>query len=381
MLGRRELPGAEAGGTGAAAGGGGAQAGAPREQVVVVRGTAKADEHFRHRDQGGRLTTHTDGGERQRYFDDDDRDLSTVIKQERLKGGVGDFDRLLADNIMRNSRFQNDADEDEYGEGAGEIYAQGGGGSRRRGGAEKERERMRHRAMAAHTREKRLVDDCRQCLSHARAARHLIVAMGQFSYLSLPTNAPLVAHHCLITPFEHCRSTLLLDENAWQDVRNFKKCLVRMFDQRGMDVIFMETVMSITTNRHTSIECIPVPRHVAAEAPGWFKQGLLTSDEEWAQHHKIIDTRGKDVRRCIPDNFAFFHVDFNLEGGYAHVIEDTAQFKVTFGRGIIAGMLDLEPRLYLNPAREDHAAQRLRVVDFKPLYEPFDWTAQLRNSQ
>ncbi len=105
-----------------------------------------------------------------------------------------------------------------------------------------------------------------------------------------------------------------------------------MFGAEKREVIFLETVMELSKQRHIFIECIPIPRADAEQAPIYFKKALLESESEWAQHKKIIDTRGKSVKRCIPAGFPYFSVEFGMGGGFAHVIEDEKRFSRYFGR-------------------------------------------------
>ena len=41
-------------------------------------------------------------------------------------------------------------------------------------------------------------------------------------------------------------------------------------------------------------------------------QALLEGDEEWSQHDsaRCIDTKGKGIRRSVPESFPYFHVEF-----------------------------------------------------------------------
>lgn len=40
----------------------------------------------------------------------------------------------------------------------------------------------------------------------------------------------------------------------------------------------------------------------------------------------------KDVRHSVPKGFPYFAVDFGLQGGFAHVIEDEQNFPAYFGK-------------------------------------------------
>jgi hypothetical protein len=49
------------------------------------------------------------------------------------------------------------------------------------------------------------------------------------------------------------------------------KCLIRMYDAEDKGVVFYETVISLRWQKHTYIECVPVPYQHYDELPGYFK--------------------------------------------------------------------------------------------------------------
>jgi hypothetical protein len=157
-----------------------------------------------------------------------------------------------------------------------------------------------------------------------------------------------------------------------------------MFEARGAQPVFFEQYLGGggaggVPSRHTmAIECVPLPLRDAAAAPGYFKQAILASDEEWAQHKKIYDTGGC-VRGTVPAGFAYFDVSFGLVSGYAHVIEDQAGWDADFGRHTLEGLLEMDEAgipLRRRPKLPFEEMQR-RVVDFGQAFAPFDWTQQL----
>ena len=42
----------------------------------------------------------------------------------------------------------------------------------------------------------------------------------------------------------------------------------------------------------------------------------------------------------------YFHVDFGLDNGFAHVIEDEPNFSRRFGHEVVGGMMDIEARTF-----------------------------------
>ncbi|XP_051178445.1 uncharacterized protein [Lolium perenne] len=223
-------------------------------------------------------------------------------------------------------------------------------------------------------------DRCLYCFENPSRPKHLVVAIGNFTYLMLPQFERVVPGHCVILPLQHESATRAIDSNVWEEVRNFKKCLLKMFAQQSKDVIFMETVICLAKQRrHCMIECIPVPNEVSDKAPMYFKKAIDEAEEEWSQHEmkKLIPTSG-NLRQVIPDNFAYFHVEFGLDHGFVHVIDDDSRFSAGFGLDVIRGVLRL-PGEDMHRRRR-HASvddQKQAVASFTKDWQPFDWTKEL----
>ena len=90
-----------------------------------------------------------------------------------------------------------------------------------------------------------------------------------------------------------------------------------------------------------------------------------------------IDQNG--IRRAVPKGLPYFHVDFGLQNGFAHVIEDELEFPKNFAQGIIGGMLDVEPRVWRQPKREPFESQKKKVLAFGAQWKDFD--PKLRSSR
>ncbi|KAI9088574.1 hypothetical protein K1719_029688 [Acacia pycnantha] len=185
------------------------------------------------------------------------------------------------------------------------------------------------------------------CLENPNRPMHLVISIANYTYLMLPQWQPLVPGHCCILPIQHESATRTVDE-----------------DQRC----------------HCMIECIPVPRHVAKNAPLFFKKAIEEAEDEWSQHNakKLIDTSLKGLRSSIPAHFPYFHVEFGLNKGFVHVIDDEKQVNSNFGLNVLRGMLHLpEEDMYRRHRYEAVDMQKQAVASFLKEWEPFDWTKQL----
>ncbi|XP_061074056.1 CWF19-like protein 2 isoform X2 [Conger conger] len=320
--------------------------------------------------RGGRrkkkaVETHRDG-ERVRYFQDDDRtDLQEMVRREKMSTSQDQnalYSRMAA-KMMGKQDGDNYTLDDMFVSSAAQKERPG-----------QEEERQRSRAIQEHQRWASLALKCPYCFDSPELPKHLVIALASKAYLCLPNCVSLSEGHCLIAPLQHHTSATGMDEDVWAEIQMFRKALVKMFEDQDQDCVFMETHLNPKNRRHMVYECIPLPRELGDMAPIYFKKALLESDEEWAMNKKVVDLSSKDIRHSIPKGLPYFSVDFGLQGGFAHVIENEHKFPHYFGKEIIGGMLDLEPRRWRKPIRENFDDQRKKVLEFAKWWKPFDCT-------
>lgn len=328
-------------------------------------------------------------GEIVRYnADDDTTTLGELLRQERFGGGMADqknLDAQFAQAIMGDGKFENDL---EYIDDNAEKL----GRQKMRSDAMK-----RQFAINDYKRTQQALASCHFCYGEDDSPpKAPVVAMGTRVFLSCTTNEELVNGHCLIVPIQHHLNMLEGDDDVWDEVRNFMKCLMRMFAEEDKGVVFFETVISLKWQKHACIECVPVPWDQFELLPAYFKESILQSEAEWSQHKKVIDfsARPGGFRRAMVPNLPYFMVQFDHKGekGYGHVIEgggeadedeggDDAdkgsEFPQYFAGEIIGNLLDLEPRRWRRPKRMDFRLNKERVAQFKKQYDKFDWTGMI----
>ncbi|PPQ99199.1 hypothetical protein CVT26_014122 [Gymnopilus dilepis] len=323
--------------------------------------------------------------------DDDQLTLGEMLRQERMTGGPADqknLDAQYARAVMGDGKFENDLD---YIDDNVEKLA---------------RQKMRSDAMKRqfaindYKRTQQALASCNFCHGdNDSPPKAAVIAMGTRVYLSCTLTEELVNGHCLIVPIQHHLNMLEGDDDVWEETKNFMKCLMRMYAEEDKGVVFFETVISLRKQRHTYIECVPVPWEQFDLLPGYFKESILTSEAEWSQHKKLIDfsARPGGFRRAMVPNLPYFMVLFDHKGenGYGHVIEGPAEhqegdedgldegekgggeFPHYFATEIIGNVLDLEPRKWRRPKRVDLRRNIDRVAEFKKKYDKFDWTGMI----
>ncbi|KAG5128463.1 hypothetical protein JHK82_029298 [Glycine max] len=296
------------------------------------------------------------------------------ISSEQKKG-EDDGDMHLAHKIMQNKQFRASTQaDDEYDFEDGPSRK-----SRKKQGGD-DHKSIQKKTNRFLTQQER----CLFCLENPNRPMHLVVSIANFTYLMLPKWQPVVPGHCCILPIQHESATRTVDDNVWTEIRNFKKCLIMMFAKQEKEVVFLETVMGLAQQRrHCMVECIPLPEDIAKEAPLYFKKAIDEAEDEWSQHNakKLIDTSQKGLRNSIPKHFPYFHVEFGLNKGFVHVIDDEKQFNISLGLNVIRGMLHLaEEDMYRRRRYEAVEVQKQAVESFSKEWKHFDWTKQLHET-
>ncbi|KAL5520023.1 hypothetical protein ACEPAG_1683 [Sanghuangporus baumii] len=336
-------------------------------------------------------------GELVRYnADDDDLTLGEMLRQERFGAGMSDqknLDSELAAAITRDGGFEDDL---EYMDDNAERL----GRKKMRSDAMK-----RQFAIQDYKKTQKVLATCPFCYGEDDSLpKAPVIAMATRCYLSCTLTEELVQGHCLIVPIQHHLATLEGDDDLWDEIRNFMKCLMRMFAEEDKGVIFYETVINLKWQAHTVIECVPLPWEQYEDAPAYFRESILAAETEWTQHKKLIDfsARPGGFRRAMVPNLPYFMVQFDYKGekGYGHVIEGTSEaagldepdgavdegekgggdFPKYFAAEIIGNVLDLEPRRWRRPRRIDFRFNKERVSKFKKKYDKFDWTGMIGKS-
>ncbi|GBE59079.1 cwfj c-terminus 1 family protein, putative [Babesia ovata] len=188
----------------------------------------------------------------------------------------------------------------------------------------------------------------------------------------------------VLSPKQHLQSTLYLDDNTYTEIRNYQKTLVRMFDEQGKAVVFVEVSLrdpylrnkedgGTRRHQHCRIDCFPIPSEALDEARSFFRKAVGELVPEWARNRKVMEVKGKSgVRELIPRGFDFVYVDYSLSGdGIACVVEDGSGVPMSFAREVVAGVLrmDAMARAFRKPDTYTQALSWLRNQ-----YQNFDWT-------
>jgi len=317
------------------------------------------------------------GAERGQVEENENMTIEDMVREERrTRGQAGGDGARLAERIAKDGKFDNDL---EYmDENAAKLAKR----------VHKSDANLRNVAIGEYQKLNRILENCPLCHHEDTDTPPIapVVSLGTRTYLTLPTEPELSPFSAMIIPTQHHTNLLECDDDEWEEIRNFMKSLTRFYHGRGQDVIFYENAAFPHRKPHAAMTAVPLPYSLGETAPAFFREAFLTSESEWSQHKKIVDTLAKAkgglgraaFRRSLVKEMPYFHVWFELDGGAGHVVEESEKWPRgdLFAREIVGGMLGLEPDVIKRQGRWHRGVDK-RVEGFRKLWRKFDWTRVL----
>ncbi|KAL2043460.1 hypothetical protein N7G274_003767 [Stereocaulon virgatum] len=317
------------------------------------------------------------GRERGIVEENEDMRIEDMVKQERrTRNQVGGDGQRFAERIAKDAKFDNNL---EYmDENASKLAKR----------VQKSEIHLKNIAISDFQKMNRILDNCPLCHHEDTDTPPVapVVSLATRVYLTLPTEPEISDGGACIIPVQHRGNLLECDDDEWEEIRNFMKSLIRMYHDQGRDVIFYENAAVPQRKKHAGMEVVPLPYSLGETAPAFFKEAILTSDEEWTQHKKLIDTLAKAkqgagkqaFRRTLAKEMPYFHVWFEIDGGLGHIVEDANRWPKgdLFAREVVGGMLDVAPDVIKRQGRWNKGSDR-RVDSFRERWKKFDWTRLL----
>lgn len=305
-----------------------------------------------------RVATH-ENKQRVRYFADDDKhSLQDMFENERFNT-VADqnatFARLMGREMSRKDGSL--ALDDPFEETAATDNSA------------KDNSRKISQTIQNQIKKEKAFDECRWCIMGLNAQQDIIVTTRSKVHLCVPPFQSLTTNHCLIVPNFHVSCGTQVDEDVWDDIMEMRKILVKLFEKDDNDVIFFEHAINFHKHPHMLLHCVPVPKEIGDVAPIYFKKAMLECETEWSNNKKVVELAGRDVRKAVPKGLPYFAVDFGMQSGYAHVIEDYKLFPRNFAQEIIGGMLDLDHGIWRKQKHESTETVKIKRDELRKLIE------------
>ena len=103
---------------------------------------------------------------------------------------------------------------------------------RKRGTREKQQERQQRRAVSDARRLNAIEDRCPLCFGSSKRQKGLLLSVGRLTYMALPARGSLADGHVVIAPTDHVPSFRAADEDVFEELKNFRKCLIQMYGKQ-----------------------------------------------------------------------------------------------------------------------------------------------------
>ena len=317
------------------------------------------------------------GRERGTLEENDEMTIEDMVREERrTREQAGGEGQRFAERIAKDSKFDNDL---EYlDENASKLAKR----------VQKSEVNLRNMAINDFQKLNRILDSCPLCHHEDTNTPPLapIISLATRTFLTLPTEPEVCPGSATIIPISHRTNLLECDDDEWEEIRNFMKSLTRLYHAQDRDVIFYENAAHPDRRRHAAMEVVVLPHGVGNTAPAFFREALLSSEGEWSQHKKIIDTLKKSndglgklaFRRSLVKEMPYFHVWFQLDGGMGHVVEDPKGWPRgdLFAREVVGGMVDADPAVIRKQGKWTNGGDS-RVEGFRKKWNKYDWTRVL----
>eukprot|EP01129_Flabellula_baltica_P008624 TRINITY_DN3446_c0_g1_i1.p1 TRINITY_DN3446_c0_g1~~TRINITY_DN3446_c0_g1_i1.p1 ORF type:complete len:541 (-),score=116.33 TRINITY_DN3446_c0_g1_i1:59-1681(-) len=310
-------------------------------------------------------------------------DGASAVKYSVAETADSDDIRILAarekltrknDEILYDLRKENEMDADfdqEFDDFA--VY-----NKKKKKKGKKGKKSSQRIAIDEYLKEKQNATECMYCYDNDNIPNQLKISLGIHAYVMLPFHK-LVDGHCMIVPTEHeCSGSRNVDDEVYEEIKKYMECICKMNYALGKGTIFMETFLKSKKGVHSHIDCIPLEPKYCNEAQYFFKKALQDSGPRWSSNPRLIMTSEKGLRRSIPTNFPYFHVQLGTTIGMAHTIENPSKFSPKFGFEVIGGILKMDPEKYLSLQDRPSLQQEQQYqLAFLAAWDPYDWTHEL----
>jgi len=167
--------------------------------------------------------------------------------------------------------------------------------------------------------------ECWFCLSSPNFAKHLIVAVGDECYLTLP-KGELVPHHVLVVPIEHVSSFENLSKEARDEVERYKHTMDRYYQTQGCRALSLDVSFR---SMHACLQIVPIPKTQVDEFAVFLRE--FNSGISWIQGQPSNDVF---MRFTLPSGEQWVH-SAESQGGY---------MDLKFPRKVLAAFLEVQGR-------------------------------------
>ncbi|XP_021938616.1 CWF19-like protein 1 [Zootermopsis nevadensis] len=208
-------------------------------------------------------------------------------------------------------------------------------------------------------------ESCWFCLASAAVEKHLVISIGNESYLALAKGG-MVPDHVLILPVGHHQSLSSIPEAVEEEIEKFKFALKKFFKKQQKVPVFFERNYKTS---HLQIQTVPIPRDMATRLKDVFQESAEQDGiqlDELPPHTKLS--------QIAPPRTPYFYVELPSGDKLYHRI--TNSFPLQFGREVLASeeLLDKVDRADWRDCKATREEETELAKEFRSAFQPFDFT-------
>lgn len=205
---------------------------------------------------------------------------------------------------------------------------------------------------------------CWFCLGGKGVEKHLVVSVGESTYVALAKGG-LVDDHVMILPIEHHQSITQCPDSVLEEVQLYKQALIKYFESKNFGAIFFERNYK---TQHLQIQAVPYP---LVQQSG-IKEAILNyADSEEVQLDEL--PKYTSLKQIIQPGCPYFYLELDTEEKFLHRIRKS--FPLQFGREIAASppLLNMEERSDWKACAQNIEQETDLAAKFKQAFQPFDF--------
>ena len=179
-------------------------------------------------------------------------------------------------------------------------------------------------------RKERTVDpqQCWFCLASPHVEKHLIISIGDHSYLAMAKGG-LTQDHLLILPIDHLRSTIELeDQSVANELIKFKEALIKYFKSKQQSVVFFERNFK---SSHLQIQVVPIPESKGED----LKTVILELTEQRNLKFKELSD-GLELKDVLNPGIPYFYMELPNGKLFTRINTSEGFFPIQLGRELLA---------------------------------------------
>jgi len=208
---------------------------------------------------------------------------------------------------------------------------------------------------------------CWFCLSSPEVEKHLIVSVGEHSYLALAKGA-LTPDHVMILPISHHQCIANLPEDVSEEIDKFKSAVRKMYKKQGkMPVIFERNFKT----QHLQLQIVPVLKDDATTVKREFLDQAASREIDLNE----IPSHVPLTQLAVQGQPYFFVETPNKDKLFGRINKG---FPIQFGREVLCSeqLLDMPEKEDWKSCKLSQDEEKEHTKDFRKQFSPFDFTLE-----